>query len=160
MGCPVVAILGNHDYASRQIGRVIEGLNATTAKLLVNETLEVGGVTLAGLDDGIHGAPRFDFFGKDRVSKSLLALFHEGDRVEEMPGHVSLQLSGHSHGGQVCYPNGRPVMPAPLGEKYVAGFFADTAAPLFVSKGVGTSGPDFRLFCAPEVNVLTLRSAS
>ena len=91
------------------------------------------------------------------MSKSLLALFHEPDFVSEVPKHVSLQVSGHSHGGQICLPGGYAVH-TPFGaKKYKSGYYPDARVPLYVTRGVGTTGPDYRLFCRPEVTILTLR---
>lgn len=157
--CPVAAIMGNHDYWSTAPKKVIEAVRASRVKMLLNETLDVDGVTVAGLDDAIQRQQRYDFFPEGRVSRSLIALFHEPDFVKDMPKHVSLQISGHSHGGQVCLPFGKHLY-TPFGaRKYVAGFYPDARVPLYVSRGVGTTGPDYRLFCAPEVSILTLRSA-
>lgn len=158
-GCPVLGVLGNHDYWSRFPERVIEAISASPVRLLRNELVDVDGVQVAGIDDAIVNRYRLDFFPEQSSARSLIALLHEPDFADEMPRHVSLQLSGHSHGGQVCLPGGVPIKPPPFGEKYVAGFFESTPAPLYVTRGVGTTGPDFRLFCRPEVSVLTLRSA-
>jgi predicted MPP superfamily phosphohydrolase len=157
--CPVVAVMGNHDYWSTVPRKVVEAFDGTKVKMLLNETIEIDGVTIAGLDDAIQGQQRYDFFPKGQVSRSLLAILHEPDFVKDMPVHVSLQLSGHSHGGQVCLPFGKSLY-TPFGaRRYVAGFYRNARAPLYVSKGVGTTGPDYRLFCPPEVSVITLRSA-
>lgn len=157
--CPVAAIMGNHDYWSTVPQKVIGAFRDSKVRMLQNETFEVDGVTIACLDDAIQRAQRYDFFPKGRVSKSLIALFHEPDFVKEMPEHVSLQISGHSHGGQVCLPFGKSLY-TPFGaRKYISGFYPDARVPLYVSRGVGTTGPDYRLFCAPEVSILTLRSA-
>ncbi len=155
--CPVYAIMGNHDYWSTVPQLVIAAFNGTRVRMLRNETAEVDGVTIAGIDDAIERRNKYDFFPSGTVSKSLLALFHEPDFVDEMPKNVSLQLSGHSHGGQVCLPFGASLYTPYGARKYVAGFYESSRVPLYVSRGVGTVGPDYRLFCAPEVTVLTLR---
>lgn len=155
--CPVYAVMGNHDYWSGAARSLIEMFHNSPVRLLRNDTAEVDGVTIAGVDDAIERRHRYDFFPKGQVSRNLIAAFHEPDFVKDMPDHVSLQISGHSHGGQICLPLGISVH-TPFGARdYIAGFYPDAAAPLYVSRGVGTSGPDLRLFCAPEVNVLTLR---
>ncbi|HSI73662.1 MAG TPA: metallophosphoesterase, partial [Fimbriimonas sp.] len=153
--CPVVSTMGNHDYWTKAPRKIVDLMSERT-KLLRNDTFEASGVTVAGVDDAIAGRHRFDFL-HGRHSKSLLALFHEPDYVREMPEHVSLQLSGHSHGGQICLPNGRAVQ-TPKGAKiYIKGFYPDARVPIYVTRGVGTTGPDCRLFCLPEVTLLTLR---
>lgn len=157
--CPVLAVMGNHDYWSTVPRKVVDAFGGSRVKMLLNQTFEVDGVTVAGLDDAIQRQQRYDFFGEGRVSKSLLAILHEPDFVKDMPLHVSLQMSGHSHGGQVCMPFGKSLY-TPFGaRKYIAGFYQDSRVPLYVSRGVGTTGPDYRLFCPPEVTLLTLRAA-
>ncbi len=156
--CPVVAIMGNHDYWSTVPRKVVEAFDGTRVKMLLNDTFEVDGVTIACLDDAIQRQQRYDFFGTGRVSGSLIAALHEPDFVKDMPKHVSLQVSGHSHGGQVCLPFGKSLY-TPFGaRKYIAGFYKDAQVPLYVSRGVGTTGPDYRMFCPPEVSLLTLRA--
>lgn len=158
--CPVIAVMGNHDYWSGASRPLIETFSKSPVRLLRNELFEVDGVTLAGIDDAIEGRQRADFFPEGRVSKSLVTLFHEPDFVSEMPDHVCLQLSGHSHGGQVCLPFGIS-MYTPFGaRKYIAGFYPKERVPIYVTRGVGTTGPEFRVFCAPEVSILTLRGAA
>lgn len=158
--CPVVAIMGNHDYWSGAARPLIEEFGRSPVRMLRNDLFEVEGVTIAGIDDAIERRQRVDFFPQGRVSRSLISVFHEPDFVREMPEHVSLQISGHSHGGQVCLPFGVS-MYTPFGaRRYIAGFYPEARVPVFVTRGVGTTGPDFRVFCAPEVSVLTLRGAA
>jgi len=156
--CPVFATLGNHDYWTRAPRKVIEEFEIAKVRLLRNEAADVDGVTVYGVDDAIAGRHRPGEIVAGRHSKSLLALFHEPDFVEEMPEHVSLQLSGHSHGGQICLPFG-VAMHTPRGaRRYIDGYFPEARVPLFVSRGVGTVGIRLRLFCRPQVAILTLRS--
>jgi predicted MPP superfamily phosphohydrolase len=157
--CPVVATMGNHDYWTNDPSRVIEGLQEMPLRLLRNEVHEVAGVTIAGIEDAIARRQRYDFLDRGRHSKSLLALFHEPDYVEEVPKHISLQVSGHSHGGQICLPGGFSVHTPYGAKRYISGYYPDARVPLYVTRGVGTTGPDMRLFCRPEVTILTLKSA-
>jgi uncharacterized protein len=157
--CPCVGVLGNHDYWTGHPEKVIATIRETPVKLLRNEVLDVSGVSLVGVDDAIQGKDRYDFFPRRETSRSCLAMLHEPDYVEEMPGHVSLQVSGHSHGGQICLPFGRALHTPRGARKYIKGFYENATVPLYVSRGVGTTGPDYRMFCPPEISVLTLRSA-
>jgi len=157
--CPVVATLGNHDYDCRNINGLIESIHSSGAQILRNKSIEVSGVTVGGIDDGLWRKHRPEFLADASLSKSLLALFHEPDYVKYVPSTISLQLSGHSHGGQICLPGGKPLH-TPLGAwKYYEGFYPDANVPLFVTRGVGTVGPRLRLFCRPEVSILTIRAA-
>ena len=70
-----------------------------------------------------------------------------------------LQLSGHSHGGQFKVPYNLTPMTSANGDKYRDGFYPDASTPLFVTRGVGTTGPPSRFLCPPQVAILTLTSA-
>ena len=83
---------------------------------------------------------------------------HEPDYADEVAadGRVSLQLSGHSHGGQVRLPFiGPPLLPY-LGRKYPAGLYRVGGMWLYVNRGVGLISPPVRFNCRPEVTQLTL----
>ncbi|MFY9233109.1 MAG: metallophosphoesterase [Fimbriimonadaceae bacterium] len=156
---PCVAVMGNHDYWTDQPRKIMDAVRQTPLKLLINETFEHRGVTIAGFDDAIGGHPGYQAFPEGSVSTNLIALLHEPDFVSDMPDHVSLQISGHSHGGQMCLPFG-VILHTPRGaKKYRVGFYGDAKVPLYVTRGVGTVGPDLRLFSRPEVSLLTLRGA-
>lgn len=158
VSCPVVTVLGNHDYWGEAVDGLVSRIESSRVKLLRNGMFEHQGVTIAGIDDACVRKDRYDFFPAGKVSKSLIGLIHEPDCADRQPAHVSLQVSGHSHGGQICFPDGSHFMTPKLAKKYIAGFF-ELPVPLYVSRGVGTNGPDMRLFCPPEVTLLTLRSA-
>ncbi len=155
--CPVLGVMGNHDYHLESPEDVLATLRSTNIRLLRNETVEVRGVRIHGLDDGLAALQRYDDVPKQ--DKNLIALLHEPDFVTEMPTNPSLMLSGHTHGGQICLPGGFPLMAPRKGRDYVRGFYPEARVPLFVTVGVGTSGPTWRLFSPPEVVVLTLESA-
>jgi predicted MPP superfamily phosphohydrolase len=154
---PVLAVLGNHDYWAGYFEKTLAAIESAPLKLLRNEAADVQGVTIAGIDDALNSMDRPGFIEEGRHSRSLIALFHEPDFVDIVPAHVSLQLSGHSHGGQVCLPGGF-ALHTPLGaRRYISGYYPEAPVPLYVTRGVGTTGPEMRTFCPPEVTILTLR---
>lgn len=157
--CPVIGSLGNHDYDHNGECHVRSTLAQTAVRLLVNETVDVRGVTIAGIDDGIRGDADPSFLKEGQFSRSTLALFHEPDYVPFVPKTVSLQISGHSHGGQICYPGGIRIHATRGSEDYCSGFYPNADVPLYVTRGIGTTGPRWRLFCPPEVSILTIRRA-
>ena len=66
-------------------------------------------------------------------------------------------LAGHTHGGQVNLPIiGAPVVPSIYGQKYTHGLVQGPVAQVFVSRGIGTIVPPMRLFCRPEIVLVTL----
>lgn len=159
---PTYGVLGNHDYwvgdPPKTIARLAKSLSSRSSRLLRNEAVEFNGITIAGIDDGLMAMDRHDFLTVSR-DKNVLCLFHEPDFVDRVDARASLMLAGHSHGGQICMPFGKPLH-TPLGARiYIDGFYDRESVPLYVSRGVGTIGPDRRLFCPPEVTIMTLMSA-
>ena len=76
-------------------------------------------------------------------------------RRDRFPAPAAI-LSGHTHGGQIRLPFYAPYTPYGSG-RFVAGWYRDTLAPLYVSRGIGTVTIPARLFCLPELAVFTLR---
>ncbi len=151
--CPVLGVFGNHDQPNRDLR---EALNHAPITLLQNQSLDVQGVSFVGLDDAICGTPTPKILHPGDHSKSLICVWHEPDTVDRLADHVSLQVSGHSHGGEICLPGGIPIYTHDLARKYTGGFYPKAKVPLYVSKGVATVGP-FRLYCPPEISLLTLK---
>jgi hypothetical protein len=84
-----------------------------------------------------------------------ILLSHQPSTVELWPGRVALQLSGHTHGGQIN-PGFRP---ADLLFRYVAGPYEVSGTTLYVNRGFGTAGPPSRVGAPPEVTKVVLVSA-
>lgn len=155
-GIPSVGILGNHDYWAGYFPLVLRALTESKMRLLRNDTIEVEGVRIAGIDDALMKKHRPDLVKGDR---NLIALLHEPDYVKDLDAGPSLLLAGHSHGGQICLPGGVSVHTPKGARKYIAGFYGDQPIPVYVSRGIGTTGPAWRLFCPPEATILTLRGS-
>ncbi|HJR49751.1 MAG TPA: metallophosphoesterase [Gemmatimonadales bacterium] len=173
-GLPAVAVLGNHEYALGRgtpldIARAARKVHARgEAELLVNETrlipLRGSHLRVFGLDDLRHGDPRPDVFEPllDPAEPQLW-LFHEPGQADR-PGWPRaavpcLMLAGHTHGGQIRLPLVPAVTPSGSG-RYVAGLYATSLGPLYVSRGVGASGPRLRYRCPAEVALFELRPAT
>ena len=160
----VYGVLGNHDYWTGDVARVTRSLTDIGVTMLVNDStrLEAGGTAwwLCGVDDVWSGKPDLEttLAGvPEQVFRLLLC--HEPDYADTAAEHgIPLQLSGHSHGGQVRLPLlGAPVLPY-LGRKYPIGLQRAGASTLvYTNVGVGTTVPPVRLNCRPEVTHLTLR---
>jgi len=158
----VFTILGNHDHWT-DAAVVSRALMEAGLPLLRNEGRLIeangGAFWLAGVDDvwerhadldaAMKGAPQ-------DVIKILLA--HEPDYADEVAtdGRVSLQLSGHSHGGQVRLPFlGAPVLPY-LAHKYPYGLRRVGTMWLYTNRGIGVIAPPIRFNCRPEATLITL----
>jgi predicted MPP superfamily phosphohydrolase len=160
----VLAILGNHDYLTdaKLIRQCIREAGLTE---LINEvvTLERGGSELhvAGIDDVMEGRSRLDLvLGELPESGAAVLLAHEPDfaDVAAATGRFDLQLSGHSHGGQVRVPLlGRAVLP-PFSQRYTRGLHRVGGMLVYTNRGLGTVHARLRFGCRPEITALTLRS--
>ncbi len=155
---------GNHEYHAGADAWCAH-LATLGIRVLRNErvALERDGraVDLAGLDD--YEAARFGgegpsfaraLAGRD-PSRALLLLAHQPKAIEEAARHgVDLQLSGHTHGGQLW-----PLSwIAGFTQPFVAGLGRVEDSFVYVSRGTGQSGPPMRLAVPPEVTLLVLRA--
>jgi hypothetical protein len=156
-GIPTFAVMGNHDYWLDQPRQVIEAFARSKVRLLRNQSVDLGGVHIAGIDDAVMGMDDVEFL-RTGPRHSVVAMLHEPDFVTRLPDHVSLMLGGHSHGGQICLPGVRPRLPRGA-RTYVSGYYERETVPVYVSRGVGLTGVRMRWNCRPEVTIFELRSA-
>ncbi len=155
LGGRALAVPGNHDYTFREdAGRLSRVLDPLGIKLLRNESWEHQGITWLGIDSAVEkkANPKLEV-----LSQPAIAVWHEPDLVDQLPDGVALQISGHSHGGQWRFPFGITPMHSYLGKRYPRGYYPDAPTPLYVSRGIGTTGPPSRFLCPPEISVLTLQ---
>jgi predicted MPP superfamily phosphohydrolase len=161
----VVAVPGNHDYYT-DIDVVVGALERAGALVLRNGGRVIGqegaAFALLGVDD-VWG-PRVDprSHGPDvrRAIASLpeardlprVLLCHNPQVFPDAAGKVALQLSGHTHGGQVNV----VLRPADVVLPFVAGRYAMGGSRLYVNRGFGTAGPPARVGAAPEVSRIVL----
>ncbi len=159
------AILGNHDYYADP-AEVTRALAAARIELLMNRGLRIrpadgGGFALLGVDDlwsPKAGGPGPDLERALRdvpadVPRILLA--HQPKYIEQAAGKVALQLSGHTHGGQI----NPGFSPAAMIMKYVTGRYEVGGTTLYVNRGFGVAGPPSRVGSSPEVTKVVLVSA-
>jgi predicted MPP superfamily phosphohydrolase len=161
----VIAVLGNHDYFG-DIEALVTLLRARGVEVLRNQhrTLARGGsaITIAGVDDtwsrraDVEGAVA----GRDEALP-LLALAHDPQLFPALARRgAALVLSGHTHWGQLALPFfATRVNLSRLTYPYHAGVYREGAAVLYISPGLGTTGPPARLGAPPEITVLRLRRA-
>ncbi|MBF8193539.1 metallophosphoesterase [Nonomuraea sp. K274] len=150
-------VTGNHEYLSGA-AEWIEELRELGIRPLQNERVELPGLDLAGVND-VTGAqqdhaPDYDRALGDRdPARPVILLAHQPVQVNEAMRHgVDLQLSGHTHGGQM--------MPLDLltswAQPTLAGYerFGDTQ--LYVTKGAGFWGPPIRVGAPPDITIVEL----
>lgn len=156
-GAQVVATLGNWEHWGHihraDLRRLYRRSNTT---LLVDQWLELGGLSLYASDDSTGGTP------------SAIATPLEGDRPRILLTHspafvddyalavdFDLALAGHTHGGQITAAGLAPVTPPGSG-RFVAGWYDTPAGRLYVSRGTGTSLVPARFLCRPELPLFEL----
>jgi len=160
-------VSGNHEYFSR-IDPWLAVVRDLGWRVLRNERVTIrhgeAGLDVAGVDDHLahhyghgHGqdvAAALD--GRDLAQPVILLAHHPNAFDEACELGVSLQLSGHTHGGQI-WPFRYLVR---LSTPYVAGVFRRGRSTLYVSRGTGFWGPPMRLFHPGEITEITLRAAA
>jgi len=163
------ATLGNWEHdGGIDRGRGERTYDQAGVELLYNSSARVSirgaELTLVGIDDPVAGEP--DLAAAVRglaAADPAIWIVHAPGFLDGVPRDRFPQpaaiLTGHTHGGQIRLPFYAPYTPYGSG-RFVAGWYRDTLAPLYVSRGVGTVLIPARLFCPPEVAVLTLRDSS
>ena len=157
------AVLGNHDGGSDPV-RVTRALRDHGMPVLMNHSVPLqrgkDRIWLAGIDDVLEGRPNVAQALANIPSPELtILLAHEPDFADEVSvTPVDLQLSGHSHGGQVWIPGiGAPWLPL-LARKYPRGLYKVRNLTLYTNFGLGTIHAPVRINCPPEITLITLRS--
>lgn len=174
----VHAILGNHDWwddaqaqARRAAGPIHTGLvlQAAGISVLTNRAVKLGqgagAFWLAGLDSqqafrsgkgraGVHDLP--GTLAQLTDDAPLILLAHEPDVFAAATDRVALQLSGHTHGGQIRLGSWAPVVPSRFGNRYAYGHIVEDGRQLVVSGGLGCSGLPIRFGIPPEITVVDL----
>jgi predicted MPP superfamily phosphohydrolase len=155
----VVAVLGNHDHwKDPQTVRKI--LQASGISELANRvhTIERQQTKLyiAGIDDYMSKVARFDTVLEQLPREgTAILLAHAPDfaDISGPSGRFALQLSGHSHGGQINLPLiGPPYLPR-FARKYVSGLNKVGEMLVYTNRGVGKVHLPFRLNSRPEITV-------
>lgn len=155
----VYAVIGNHDWwhDEKLIRSEFEQVGIVFLENEVRE-IKVGDETIRlwGIEDYWKQrrvpTEAFDTIGD---KKNVIAVTHNPDSLLKSPGEISLMLAGHSHGGQVKIPfYGAPALVND--ERFMAGEAVVDGKHVFVTSGVGCSGPQIRFDVPPEIAVLKL----
>jgi uncharacterized protein len=181
----VHAILGNHDWwDDKTVQRDGQGptvarraLEAVGIPVYENDVVRLTKAGrpfwLAGLGDQLAYLPARRFrpvrrIGVDDLTATLgkvtddapvILLAHEPDVAVRVPGRVALQLSGHTHGGQVRLFGWSPVVPSRYGNRLAYGH-TRTNCDVVISGGLGCSIMPFRLGVPPEIVLVTVGGKS
>ena len=167
---PTYFVTGNHEWALGDVPALKEGLEAAGVTVLSNSytVLERNGdrLVLAGIDDPNGYADQktpeelAEEIRQEQGDAPWLLLAHRNNLFADRYSALGaeLVLSGHGHGGMIRLPftDGLIGVDRTLFPTYTDGFYTVDGAQVFVSRGLGSSGPSFRLFNRPQVAVLTL----
>lgn len=162
----VVGVMGNHDHwddpeTVREImseSGIIELSNSVY-------TIQRGQARLyvAGIDDYIVRNDRLEQVLEQLPEDgAAILLAHEPDfaDVSAKTGRFDLQLSGHSHGGQVNLPLIGPLYLPRYARKYISGLYQVNGMIQYTNRGVGKVHVPFRWNSSPEITVFTLHNGS
>lgn len=158
----VFAVPGNHDYYD-DIGEAIAFMEAAGIRVLRSEAVESGGIIIAGADDQDHIEKAKWGLSKSEtmlltipggnMKKFVLLLRHRPVVEPGTVGLFDLQLSGHTHGGQLLpmLSSRHKISGRSRGIKRLGG-----GSGLYVSNGAGYVGPPVRFFAPPEITIFDL----
>jgi len=161
---PRVGVLGNHDLrtAPDDIRKMMEKhqiLDLTNGFHTIARGSQYLHIT--GVDDMLFGHPDLNkLIATLPKDGAAILLSHEPDFADESAktGRFDLQISGHSHGGQVVLPFLRPPFLPEGGRKYYDGLYQVGTMLQYTNRGVGMVAPFFRFNCRPEITVFTFQS--
>lgn len=160
-------VTGNHEYYSGVDAWMAE-LERLGVRVLRNERVTIGegddAFDLAGVDDwaskgfgGGHGPNLARALEGRDPKREVILLAHQPKQIREAAAlGVGLQISGHTHGGQI-FPWTLFVR---LDQPYIAGLSQHEGTQIYVSRGTGYWGPPMRVAAPAEITVLELTSGA
>ncbi len=178
----VYAALGNHDYiegefyelanypfeGNERVEMVAKALADAGIRLLRNESVEIALNDGSGKKFLFGGADEYwteradaakTFSGKNPALQKILAVHNPDEIWDAQKAGVDLVLAAHTHGGQIRLPwlGSVPPIPDKLGRKYDRGLFQFGKMQMFITSGLGETGPRARLLVPPEIAALNIK---
>jgi predicted MPP superfamily phosphohydrolase len=159
-----LAVLGNHDHwmGAEHLRAIFEESGVTE---LANDIYTIprgdSRLYIAGVDDITVGAHDLDqVLQKLPTDAPAILLAHEPDYAEisAKTGRFVIQLSGHSHGGQIVLPKIGALLRGPGFFKYPNGLYQVGEMKLYTNRGIGTHVFRLRYNCPPEIALITLKA--
>lgn len=154
----VYGVLGNHDNAD-----MVCAMEALGKRMLINETVLLrrgdDRIHLTGVDDVHRFATEAAHEAMDAAPEGFgIALVHSPEIADRATSRHSVYLCGHTHGGQICLPGGRPLMvPLRRFRSFARGLWRHGDMIGYTSTGVGASVLPMRFNSRGEVVLITLR---
>ena len=170
----VYAVLGNHDRTipEAKLTTLRSALQAAGVTPLINSVSKVriglSDIYIAGIDDADNGRDDMKVVASQvRAEDYVIFLSHtpkvipDAMKLKDMNGRegwFDLGLFGHTHGGQIAV-LGPLLKDDGVPDAYTQGWFRQNRTDMLVSRGVGTSGLPVRLFCMPQIHLITINAA-
>ena len=170
----VYAVLGNHDRTAPEsnLARLRTAMRAAKVTPLINEVASVRigttDIRIAGVDDMNNGWPELKQVASAvRQDDYVIFLSHSPEIIPDALNTVSgdkhrnwydLGLFGHTHGGQISG-LGQLLGISKVSGRYERGWIVENKINMLISQGVGTSVLPMRLFCRPQVHLITVKSS-
>lgn len=162
------AVFGNHDYViADHLPKLQKEMEKRQCVVLKNEhrTLDIGNgqkLNIIGIDDAYTGRSDADR-AYEGVSEGInLVLTHDPHIVLDMDHHFDYLLSGHFHGGQICWP--KPYHLRKMGKlpglNVISGLHYHQKRAFYISDGLGQTGFNLRFGSRPEITFHSLGSRS
>jgi predicted MPP superfamily phosphohydrolase len=159
-----LAVLGNHDYWTKAevVERILErsGIINLANKVHVVRR-DSAQLVFAGVDDVQDGMDRLDLvIPQIPTGSGAVLLVHQPDfaDISAATGCFDLQISGHTHGGQIIFPRLGALLLPNMGRKYLSGLYRVQDMLVYTNRGLGTSEIQWRYHCRPEITVYHLHS--
>jgi hypothetical protein len=152
-------VTGNHEYYSRDFARVMVAVRGAGIAVLDDRKVDIGGIDFIGVDyHSTHKKADFqkvlEGIGIDRAKPTILLKHEPSDLDVAEAAGVSLDLSGHTHHGQIfplMFLTGRMYKGLDYGLKHLG------AMQIYTSSGAGTWGPPLRLGTKAEIVLIKFR---
>lgn len=156
------AVLGNHDYVlrTRDLQKLIDTLETYNCKVLrnKNELISVHGswINIIGIDDFSTKRSNIEASYAGIKQGTNLVLTHDPNVILKMGGyHYDYLLSGHFHGGQICYPKAFHLVK--MGKlprmNMIKGLHHYDGKPFYINEGLGQTGVNIRIGSRPEITI-------
>jgi len=153
---PIYYITGNHEtYLG--IDKAVSAIGKTKIKLLRDEIVDLGGIQLIGIDYPQRGWRKdiTPILEKIDQTKPAILLYHEPAQIETAQRfNVSLQLSGHTHDGQM-WP--MKIFTSLIYKGFDYGLHQKGDYWIYTTSGAGTWGPPMRIGSTPEIVIITVK---
>ena len=155
----IFAIQGNHDpyYLMQGLSKLgVQVLDNTTSQLKTKHNVSFNLCGIRCRNRNLADVPAA--LASLELHRFTIAVSHYPEYAEALAaGGADLILCGHTHGGQVCLPNGEPVFThSYTGKKYLYGLERIGSCAVYTTRGIGSSLLPFRIFCPPEAVHITL----